>query len=106
MISALEAHKMGFFVFFAPTPKNHEKPHFVASRAQKNRLDESSNSAHRDMHAKLQLIWTVSLVRPMGAICIHIPNDPTDLAREHSIRVYLVSRRKTFESRSPTKLQF
>ena len=58
---------MGVFMFFAPTPKNHENPHFVASRAFiKNRLDTSANLAHRGMHAKFQLIWTGSLVRPMG----------------------------------------
>ena len=67
LISALEAQKMGVFVFFAPTPKNHENPHFVASRALiKNRLDTSSNLAHRGMHAKFRLIWTVRLVRVMG----------------------------------------
>ena len=65
--STLEAQKMGVFVFFAPTPKNHENPHFVVSRALiKNRLDTSSNLAHRGMHAKFQPIWTVRLVRVMG----------------------------------------
>ena len=60
---------MGVFVFFAPTPKNHENPHFVASRALiKNRLDTSSNLAHRGMHAKFRLIWTVRLVRVMGGL--------------------------------------
>ena len=71
MISALEAKKMGVFMFFAPTPKNHENPHFVASRAFiKNRLDTSANLAHRGMHAKFQLIWTIRLVRAMGGGCI------------------------------------
>ena len=44
-------------------------PIFLASRALiKNRLDESSNLAHRDMHAKFQLIWMISLVRAMGRV--------------------------------------
>ena len=56
-------------MFFAPTPTNHENPHFVASRALiKNRLGESSNSAHRGMHAKYQLIWAVRLVRAIGVV--------------------------------------
>ena len=58
-------------MFFAPTPRNHENPHFVASRALiKNRLGESSNLAHRGMHAKFQLIWAVRLVRAMGVVKI------------------------------------
>ena len=41
----------------------------LASRALiKNRLDESSNLAHRGMHAKFQLIWMISLVRAMGRV--------------------------------------
>ena len=44
-------------------------PIFLASRALiKNRLDESSNLAHRGMHAKFQLIWMISLVRAMGRV--------------------------------------
>ena len=44
-------------------------PIFLASRALiKNRLGESSNLAHRGMHAKFQLIWTSSLVRAMGRV--------------------------------------
>ena len=40
-----------------------------ASRALiQNRLDESSNLAHRDMHAKFQLIWAVRLVRAIGEV--------------------------------------
>ena len=35
---------------------------------KKHRLDESSNLAHRGMHAKFQLIWTVRLVRAMGVV--------------------------------------
>ena len=63
--------KNGGFHVFAPSPTNHENPHFVASRALiKNRLGESSNLAHRGMHAKFQLIWTVRLVRAMGVVKI------------------------------------
>ena len=62
LISALEAKKMGVFMFFAPTPKNHENPHFVASRALvKNRLDTSSNLAHRYMHGKFLYFVNKSL---------------------------------------------
>ena len=54
-----------------PTPNNRENPHFVASRALiKNRLDESSNLAHRGMLAKFQLLWAVRLVRAMGVVQI------------------------------------
>ena len=46
-------------------------PIFLASRALiKNRLDESSNLAHRGMYAKFQLIWMISLVRAMGGLKI------------------------------------
>ena len=56
-------------MFSAPHPQNSKTPHFLASRALiKNRLDESSNLAHRDMHAKFQLIWMISLVRAMGGV--------------------------------------
>ena len=49
--------------------QNMKTPIFLASRAFiQNRLDESSNSAHRGMHAKFQLIWTVSLVRARGTV--------------------------------------
>ena len=69
LISALEAEKMGVFTFLAPHPQNMKTPIFSASRALiKNRLDESSNLAHRGMHAKFQLIWTGSLVRAMGRV--------------------------------------
>ena len=30
--------------------------------------NESANLAYRDMHAKFQLVWTVSLVRAMGRV--------------------------------------
>ena len=63
LIKALEAIKMFFCYVFCP------HPHFVASRALiKNRLDKSSNLAHRGMHAKFQLIWTIRLVRAMGGV--------------------------------------
>ena len=54
-------------MFLAPLPQNLKTPHFLASRTLiKNRLDESSNLAHRGLHAKFQLIWVISLVRAMG----------------------------------------
>ena len=69
LISALEAEKMGVFMFWGWGAKNVKTPIFLASRALiKNRLDESSNLAHRVMHAKFQLIWTGSLVRAMGRV--------------------------------------
>ena len=49
--------------------KNMKNPIFLASRALiKNRLDESSNLAHRDMHAKFGLIWIIRLLRAMGVV--------------------------------------
>ena len=61
--------KNGGFHVFSPHPQNMKTPIFSASRALiKNRLDESSNLAHRVMHAKFQLIWTGSLVRAMGVV--------------------------------------
>ena len=69
LISALEAKKMGIFMFLAPLPQNLKTPIFLASRTLiKNRLDESSNLAHRGLHAKFQLIWVISLVRAMGGV--------------------------------------
>ena len=48
-------------------------PIFLASRALiKNRLDESSNLAHRGMYAKFQLIRMISLVRAMGGLKIDV----------------------------------
>ena len=56
-------------MFLAPHPQTKKKQHFLASRALiKNRLDESSNLAHRDMHAKFQLIWMISLVGAMRRV--------------------------------------
>ncbi len=56
-------------MFLAPDPQNFKTPIFLASRALiKNRLDESSNLAHRGMHAKFQLIWMISFVRATGRV--------------------------------------
>ena len=54
-------------IFGPPPPPPLGVPHFSASRALiENRLDTSANLAHRSLHAKFWLIWTVSLVRAMG----------------------------------------
>ena len=67
LISALGAKKNGGFSCFEG--ENMKIPISLASRALiKNRLDESSNLAHRGMHAKFQLIWMISLVRAMGRV--------------------------------------
>ena len=64
------SRKNGFLLCFeGGGAKNVKTLIFSASRALiKNRLDESSNLAHRGMHAKFQLIWTGSLVRAMGRV--------------------------------------
>ena len=49
--------------------KNHENPNFLASKVFiQNRFDESSNLAHRVMHAKFELIWIIRLLRAMGVV--------------------------------------
>ena len=50
------------------------KTPIVASRAFiKNRLGESSKLAHRDMHAKFELIWIFRLLRAMGVVQSFFP---------------------------------
>ena len=49
--------------------KNMKTPIFLAFRALiKNRFDESSNLAHRDMYAKFQQIWIIRFLRAMGVV--------------------------------------
>ena len=69
LISVLEAKKWGVFKFWGRGAKNMKIPIFLASRALiKNCLDESTNLAQWDIHAKFQHIWMISLVRAMGRV--------------------------------------
>ena len=57
--ATLEAQKIEVFVFFAPTPKIHENPHFVASRALiKNRLGESIGACMPNFISFGRLDWS------------------------------------------------